>query len=328
MDKDVKSILNLEQLEVKNVTKIPTLSNKLFKLDSVQENLFLKIFTNKNAETTGFKLAQLYPILAAKGIPVPKVIKYDDSRSVINYPYLIITEVEGKMLCQVFESMSENELLDFYYEFGKTLGRIHSITFDSFGETFDGKTVGSYAEIGNLGPFKKWKDLHSELIKYRLGFFMGTYFQDLITPIKTWFANNSHLINYKITPRLLHIDLNQKNVFVKNNKISGIIDFDGAFVGHNEEELMRTEGANFADSTELRDSFLKGYTELIELDEGYEKRRRFYYLSRLLVHIDCLINYGTNYVGDVKKERELMRKEINDILAGKPIEYSRNKRNT
>lgn len=75
----------------------------------------------------------------------------------------------------------------------------------------------------------------------------------------------SNLIDYSIIPRLLHIDLNQKNIFVKEDKISGIIDFDDAFVGHNEEDLMRTEGANFADNEQLKQSFFRGYTEIIKL---------------------------------------------------------------
>ena len=111
---------------------------------------------------------------------------------------------------------------------------------------------------------------------------------------------------------------------MKENKVSGIIDFDGAFIGHNEEELMRTEGANFSTQPKLRELFFKGYTQIIPLDEGYEERRNFYYLSRLLVHIGCLIEYKENYILNIEEAQEELRREINDILNGIHVKFDKN----
>ena len=115
---------------------------------------------------------------------------------------------------------------------------------------------------------------------------------------------------------------------MKNNQISGIIDFDGAFIGHNEEELMRTESANFSNEPESKESFFKGYTEIIKLDDDYEKRRIYYYFARLLVHIDCLVEYGSNYVANVEKEQDIIRNEVQKILDGKSIQFDKNNQNT
>ena len=167
--------------------------------------------------------------------------------------------------------------------------------------------------------------MHKEIIDYRLSIFKDSYFEDLIGSISLWFKKNRHLIDYDIVPRLLHIDLNQKNIFLKNNQISGIIDFDGAFIGHNEEELMRTEGANFSNDIKSKEAFFKGYTEIIKLDDNYEKRRIYYYFARLLVHIDCLIEYGNNYVTNVEKEQEIIRKKVQNILDGKSVKFDKNK---
>lgn len=170
--------------------------------------------------------------------------------------------------------------------------------------------------------------MHSELIDYRLSMFKDSYFEDLVEPIRLWFKKNVDLIDYNIVPRLLHIDLNQKNIFLKDKKISGIIDFDGAFVGHNEEELMRTECANFSNDLELKEAFFKGYTKIIKLDNNYEQRRTYYYFARLLVHIDCLIEYSGNYVKNVKKEQQIIREEVLNILNGDLIKFDKNKQNT
>ncbi len=322
---EIKKIFNSLNLNVQNVTKIKTLANFLVKVETNKGNYFFKIYDDKREAKTGYKLAHLYPLLLENNVPVPKILKFDDSLKIINHPYLIITEIEGSMLCDVIKKMNDDKKMLFFYEFGKIVGKIHSITFKKFGEILDGKNVESFNEANNKGPFDNWKSMHKEIINYRLNIFKNSYFEDLIEPITSWFEKKSDLIDYNIVPRLLHIDLNQKNIFLKNNKISGIIDFDGAFVGHNEEELMRTEGANFSDDIKGKESFLKGYTEIIKLDSNYEERRLYYYFSRLLVHTDCLIEYGTDYTSDVKKLQETIREEILNILQGKPIKFDKNK---
>ena len=326
VENQVKAVFDSLNIEVKRIVRIKTLANYLVRVETKKGNYFLKIYDNKKQGKIGYKLSHLYPLLLKKKIPVPKVLKFDDSLKIIKHPYLITKEIEGEMLCKSIKKMTGNEIVTFYYELGKTIGRIHSITFDKFGETLDGKTVGAFSEIGK-GPFSNWKDMHKEIINHRLSYFKGTYFEDMTGLIRKWFKQNNYLIDYNIVPRLLHIDLNQKNIFIKNNKISGIIDFDDAFIGHNEEELMRIEGANFSNEA-IRDSFFKGYTKLIKLDENYEARRKYYYLSRLLVHTACLILFGESYVGNVRKEREIVKKEILRVINGELVAFDKNKVNT
>jgi fructosamine-3-kinase len=324
---EIRTIFESLDFTINNISKVKTLANFLVKVETDKGNYFLKIYDNKIEAKTGYKLAHLYPLLLEHNVPVPKVIKYDSSLKLVKHPYIIITEIEGQMLCDVINNMVRDDKILFYYEFGKTIAKIHSITFDEFGESFDGVTVDKFTEANNKGPFDNWKDIHEEIIKFRLNIFRNSSFEDLIKPIVSWFEKNSNLIDYDITPRLLHIDLNQKNVFVKNNQISGIIDFDGAFVGHNEEELMRTEGANFSNDEELKKSFFRGYTEIIKLDSNYEQRRKYYYFARLLVHTDCIIQYGESYV-DVEKEGDIVRKEILKLVNDEDIDFNKNKRNT
>ena len=325
---EVRIIFNSLNIQVHKITKVKTLSNFLVKVETNKGNYFLKIYDNKREANTGYKLAHLYPILLKNDVPVPEVLKFDDSLKIVKHPYLIITEIEGEMLCEVINKMNNKNKISFFYEFGKIIAKIHSITFNKFGETVNGKTVESFSEANHKGPFKKWKEMHKEIINYRLSIFQDSYFEDLIKPIRSWFKKNKILIDYGIVPRLLHIDLNQKNVFLKNNHLSGIIDFDGAFVGHNEEELMRTESANFSNDPESKKAFFKGYTKIIKLDVGYEKRRKYYYFARLLVHIDCVIEYGSNYITNVEKEQEIIRKEVQNILDGKSIKFDKNNPNT
>ncbi|MFO7710811.1 MAG: phosphotransferase [Candidatus Woesearchaeota archaeon] len=286
--------MNIQELfegyRVLETRRIKTYANKVFRVKTDKGNFFLKVF---DCEKDCYKLSRLYPMLLEKGVPVPRVVRSDKN-------YIIMSEVPGKML---YECSRGKET---YHELGLLIARIHSITFDNFGEPDT--------------EFSKWKDMYDEILDKRL----KKGFSDLVEPIRDWFDKRMHLIDYEITPRLLHEDLNKKNIFVKDGQIS-IIDFDGSFAGHNEEELMRLEGV--LERGEMQ-AVLDSYKSIIPLDEGYEKRRTFYYLSRLLVHIGCMIENGTDYVGDVKKEEDILRDEIQKILKGKSIAFDKNGPNT
>jgi Ser/Thr protein kinase RdoA (MazF antagonist) len=299
------------------IEKVETYRDQVYRLETDQRAYFMKIFTDTRNDYLCEKLVSLYKLLADNNVPVPDVSHYDLSSSIIGSPFVILSEAEGEMM----EAARPTEL-SFYEDLGRTLGKIHSITFDSFGESIDGKTVGKPHELGS-GPFNTWKEMHEAIVKFRLGYFKGTAFDDLITPITDYFQRNSYLLDYDIVPRLLHCDLNQKNVFVKDGKVSSIIDLDGCFIGHNEEELMRTESANFSDDEDIRQAFFKGYSEYVELDEGYEQRRPFYYLSRLLVHIDCMIRFGDAYRPESGVEK--VKKAVHSVLAGEEIDFTANR---
>lgn len=311
MERKIKEICLELGIKIENLILIKTFQNIVYKISSKQKNYYIKIYTSKDEKTTAFKLSKIYYQLYKKGVLVPKVIKFSYIDSL---PYLVLSEIKGDMLKDKINSFSKQEGLNFYSQLGEQVAKIHAFTFSDFGE-FDGKRVTEFNEANDNGPFTNWKYMHNEIISYRLSFLKNTDFEDLIVRFENYFRNNSYLIDYNITPRLLHIDLNQKNILVnEENKISGIIDFDGAFVGHNEEELMRIENANFKYKSVEYNAFFENYSKIISLDEGYEKRRNFYYLSRLLVHINCIILYGTNYIKDLKFEEEKIRKEIEEII--------------
>ena len=204
---------------------------------------------------------------------------------------------------------------------------MHSNIFNRFGDikrTPRGIVVGKAHELGvakdiKKGPFKTWKEMHREIIKSRLYYFKGTEFAPLISPIKKYFKDNEHLIDYDITPRLLHLDLNKGNVFVEGSTITGILDVEESLVGHNEYDLMRTE--NLFENNAMREAFFNSYTRHIKLDNGYEKRRAFYALSRSLVGVRVLVLWKAHFTKkqyDLEKARTLER--IRNILANKQYE--------
>lgn len=323
-DQVEKILFNLEnQPKIRDIKPISSgLLNPAFLIEIGEGNdLILRILNSKNGKWKGKKESIVYRMLSEKGIPVPTILKVDTSESLIPYTYSISEKLSGNAFSEAYKNISHEDKLSIYKELGKYLGKIHSIKFEKFGDVEDlnGKiTVGS--ALGflnespdiNSGPYSTWKEMFREVIKSKLEQFKKTEFEEVSGLIADYFKSNESLIDYKITPKLLHLDLHKGNMFVDKDRITGIIDVEESLIGHNEYDLMRLELAHFKEGTEkFRLAFFEEYTKLVTLDEGYEERRPFYRFSRQLVHFICLVkykeSYSVNYKEDIKGEVEKIK---------------------
>ena len=131
-----------------------------------------------------------------------------------------------------------------------------------------------------------------------------TKFSDLAEPIAAWFAGHDGLLDDTITPRILHMDLHRSNILVSAEQITGIVDVEESVIGHNEYDLMRLELAHFGDGEDaLREAFFHGYGAHMTLDTGYDRRRPFYEMSRMLVGLRCLALFGSSGPEETRRVR-------------------------
>ena len=302
--------------KIKKTTSIEEgVANPVFIIETQKSDLVLRIINPLTGDWKPIKEELVYQIFKNNKIPCPRILKTDISKKLIPYDYVISKRLKGNAL--------KKSNLKIVKELGKYLGKIHSITFNKFGDVSKrGKNfmVGPAHELSSVskriksGPFTSWKEMHREIITSRLYYFKGSEFEDLIEPIKKYFKKNEHLLDYKITPRLFDLDLNRNNIFEKDNKITGILDVEESLIGHNEYDLMRTE-LHFKGKPKLRKAFFEEYTKYVRLDKGYEERRPFYSLSRALVGVRCLILWRSKYTRKAYiKERNWVRAHIEKIL--------------
>jgi aminoglycoside phosphotransferase (APT) family kinase protein len=161
----------------------------------------------------------------------------------------------------------------------------------------------------STGPFRTWLEMHNEILKSRFYYMYNTVFEDLIDTVDAYFKDHSHLIDYPITPRLLHVDLHKGNVLINKGRVVGILDVEESVVGHNEYDLMRTELSNFRNKPpELESAFFAEYKKHADVDEGYELRKNFYELSRALAWIKSLILYENDYSGSNVEQNKIQAK--------------------
>jgi len=292
------------KFRVKKIISIKEgVANPVFIIETQKTDLVLRII---NPVAGSWKVAKeklVYKLFIKHKIPCPIILKTDISRKIIPFNYIISKRLRGNTLEKSFSNLSLTSKTKIVKELGKYLGIIHSIKFKKFGDIYEQNSkilIGPAHELSDVskriksGPFLNWKEMHREIIESRLYYFKGTDFENLIGQIKSYFKQNEYLHNYKITPRLLHLDLNRNNIFIENNKITGILDVEESLIGHNEYDLMRTE-LHFNRNLKLRHQFFKEYTKYVSLDKGYEGRRAFYSLSRALVGVRSLVLWKSRY---------------------------------
>jgi len=229
------------------------------------------------------KEKELYKLLKKNNIPVPKVYSYDSSKSIIDYSYIIMEKIEGNSLNDIWDSMKKDVKLEQLSQMGEVLARIHSITFDNFGEEFSkGKFKGqkTYKEF-----IKQYTNsLANELEK------SNVLNRNKINSIKDYFQK-SKAFNINPKASLLHGNFNYDNILVKNKKIKGIVDWEWGRSRHNEEEVSIFIYHVLKEEKDLVREFKKGYEKILKLGKSFEERYKAYnllYYLRVLPSVPAL----------------------------------------
>ena len=301
------------------------IANQVLFLTTTREDLVLRVFADDVGKWKPQKELAVYAHMASLGIPVPAVHKVDASRQVVPFTYSLSARLEGEPYSAVFSSLSETENIAIHTMLGEYLGRLHTTTFDRFGDvhaTADGLRVGPAYELDSgrsgqpLGPFATWREMHDAIVTSRTHLMRGTEFEDLIPVVEAYVARHRDVIDYEVTPRLLHMDLHRGNVLVANGQVAGVLDVEESIVGHNEYDLMRTELATLrGQSPAFAHVFMDAYGAHVPLDEGYETRKEFYDVSRTLAWIRSLILHGDAYAkGQSSQSHRAAREHLERLV--------------
>jgi fructosamine-3-kinase len=159
--------------------------------------------------------------------------------------------------------------------------KIHSITGEKFGFDF----------ASQIGGLKQPNEFNNDWVEFFREKRLNMVFEEISsTNLMPLFINQKieklikelhNLIPQKPTARLLHGDLWEGNIFFNNGQLVGLID-PGVYYGHNELEISYLTWFNF-----VNDTFLKKYSNIINIEKSYKKYEPIYqlYFSLLNVHL-------------------------------------------
>ncbi|GGH28259.1 phosphotransferase family protein [Paenibacillus segetis] len=205
------------------------------------------------------------------GIPVPEVLFYDDSCSVIEGEYFIMEYLSGEPYNKVKEALSPEQREKIELELGRLNRLINEIKGERFGyfslEEQHGENWTHVFMAMVAGLLADAKDANVSL---------PAAAEDVMAAIE----RHSSSLEEVTIPCLVHWDLWDGNVFVDDGDISGLIDCERALWGDPLMEYYFRTSANCP-------AFMQGYG-IQEMTTAQKKRLMMYdlYLD-LILHIEC-----------------------------------------
>lgn len=170
------------------------------------------------AEVEGLRLVKEKTV-----VPVPEVYFYDDSRSICNASYFFMEKIEGESLSQLGnKGMQDEEWEKIKFDTGRYNREINSIIGKQFGY------LGQPEKQGN-----SWRETFLSMISdvltdgEKIGIDIGVNYND----IRNLIHNVDYVLDEVKLPVFVHWDLWEGNIFVKDGKITGIIDFERCLWG-------------------------------------------------------------------------------------------------
>jgi Ser/Thr protein kinase RdoA (MazF antagonist) len=252
--------------------------------------LALKVYANISTQgpeaPRPWKEVHLLRLLTSEtGVPVPRVLHFDDSASLLDVPWVLYTRLPGEPLSLVLDSLDEWELESIGYEMGRYLAHIHQIPLPSFGEFFGPDSI----QYVNEKEFviEQLQFLLDECVIHNL------IAQQDASKIEQLFETSSALDRRQAC--LMHGDYTAHNVMVERGltgdyHVTGILDLSSAIAGSLEQDMSKPFNNSFEKKPTLQKGFLDGYTDIKELGPLFWERIGLYrictYLQDILAHKD------------------------------------------
>jgi aminoglycoside phosphotransferase (APT) family kinase protein len=218
-----------------------------------------------------------YDLLKYSGIPVPRVIALDRSKSVVPYEYIITTKLPGVPVTQAWPSLNPAQQTQVAQSVGRYLAELHSHSTGHFGD------LRTYIEA----PYHRWYDFCLEAIEH---FLDQARTQASLSPALAdaslaYFRAQPALFDTIQHGYLVHSDYHFENILQENGVVTGIIDFEWALSGDPTWDFI-VEDKWEAFCAGSREPLMAAYTRVRPLDEAHAARLKFY---KLLLAIETLV---------------------------------------
>lgn len=192
-------------------------------------------------------------------VPIPRILFYDNSGSVIDREYFFMEMLQGQSLSTLQDALTEEEKRGIYYRLGQYTRQLNGI---------EGERFGYYAQPDRQG--ENWYEVFRSMIR---DIYADARRKDIAMPVEESITlelleRDRALFEAVKTPRFVHWDIWAGNVFIADNRIEGIIDFERCLWA---DALMEVGFRNY----EYNKAFYDGYG--IEGLTGEEKRRARWY---------------------------------------------------
>lgn len=203
-------------------------------------------------------------------LPVPEVLGYDGSCTICPSPYFFMNKLDGESLNSIKETLSSAQVTCVHQEVGRLCRQINEIVCPCFGypSQFEFQGMEWYPVFRKM-LYAGIEDARQGNVNLKID--TGLLLETL--------EREQELFNEVTTPRLVHWDCWDGNIFVKDGKVSGIIDWERALWA---DPLMEVGFRTYAPDMD----FISGYEIVLTKNQ---KRRALWYdiYLMILVSLEC-----------------------------------------
>lgn len=186
----------------------------------------------------------------APGVRAPRLLYYDDSRTACSGKYFFMECVEGELMAERMKSLPKATVDALHRETGRYVNLIGGVTNESFGIVGSGIEFDSLFGLVRLLVHNVAGDLETH------GADVGVSFDAIRARLE---ADRPHFDAYDGPPRLVHFDIWENNIILKNDEIAGLLDWERALWG---EVLMEERFRDYNDIPAFFEGF--GRTKFTE----------------------------------------------------------------
>ena len=250
-DDDVQKILDKYNLgKLYSLEKIEEGLINLIQLINSKYILRIELHTFEQNPNKLKREAVLYNLLPKLSLPTPHLIGFDDSKEIIDAPYILINYIPGKNLKLSFGYLNKLQQQTISYELGEIAKKIHSITLQDIG-------IGNETIFGNIK-----KRITKSIIDFEIYWKVVKDKNYLTDEVKTEIIstfNQFKKLNWDKIGRLTHGDFSASNIQIHEGKIVGIFDFEYSFIADPLWDLQKLPMSFQLGSDFRKEEFLKGY---------------------------------------------------------------------
>jgi aminoglycoside phosphotransferase (APT) family kinase protein len=235
-------------------------------------------------EVAAMRLVQQNP-----AIPVPVIYCYDDALDLCDAPYFFMEKIDGDNLEHVKASLPPETQVAVDRQIGAIVREINTFPGTYFG--YDGNP-----ELRG----QTWRETFVKLMETLLEDAANkqVVFDFTYDELRAAVLKHAPALNEITTPCLVHWDAWNPNFFVRDGKITGIIDFERALWA---EPLMEAQFRRFGND-EVSDA-MRGYGKTT-FAFAEEERNQLYMLHlTLTMYVECFYrNYDTDFVFNLARQ--------------------------
>lgn len=199
-------------------------------------------------------------------VPIPRILFYDNSGSVIDREYFFMEMLHGMSLSSLQGALPPEKEQEIYYHLGQYTRALNNI---------QGQKFGYYGQPERQGM--SWYETFRDMLRDT---YADARRKDIAIPVEEsrtleLLEQDRAIFEAVKTPRFVHWDIWAGNVFILEGKVEGIIDFERCLWA---DALMEVGFRSY----EHNPSFFQGYG-IEELNQEEKRRARWYdvYLALL-----------------------------------------------